>query len=474
MSKIILLDSLGLKPSDVQDIAASTLAGGVGGEVYLARSRTQSLGISAGVIGGLSVNEDGGGSFRRINGTSADFTSFSGLSQKDMMQAASDLKNIPNLETSKGNVVKVTGSFDAKRYQSGGVFGNKTPQDWAQLLKDVDEYVRGKCQYVSNVQANLVASEEEVVIARADGKFLTDVRPQVRLFMTVTVNKDGRKETGTGNVGGRFSIENVFDTQAWQAAADRAIRICENNLTAIDAPSGDGFDIVVCEGWGGVILHEAFGHSLEADAHRKGEAGFQGMLGKQVASKDVTVYDDGTMFEKRGSLSFDDEGNPTHNNVLVEDGVLVGLMTDEISARAMNLPITGNGRRESYDCKPMPRMTNTVMANGDANVDDLIKDVKEGIYCTSFAGGQVDITSTQFVFVADEARLIQNGKLGPYVKGATLSGMGKTAYMNVDGVAGDSDTGNGNCGKGGQSVPVCVGQPTIRIRAGEISVGGTS
>ncbi len=342
----------------------------------------------------------------------------------------------------------------------------------ARLLESIDAYARAKDPRVRQVSATLAATWQAVEILRTDGETYRDIRPLVRLSVSVVVGDGTRQETGSDGYGGREGYERFIATDAWQGAVDNAVRQALVNLEAVPAPAGE-MDVVLGPGWPGVMLHEAVGHGLEGDFNRKKTSAFAGLLGQRVASKGVTVLDDGTMALRRGSLSIDDEGTPTNRTMLIEDGILVGYMQDRQNARLMGMKPTGNGRRESFACVPMPRMTNTYMLAGAHDPEEIIGSVKNGIYATYFGGGQVDITSGKYVFQCTEAYRIENGKVGAPIKGAMLIGNGPTDLHRVSMVGNDLklDNGIGTCGKNGQGVPVGVGQPTLRID--RITVGGT-
>ena len=346
-------------------------------------------------------------------------------------------------------------------------FGEK-----AKLLQEIDAYVRNKDPRVRQVTASLVSSWQQVEIVRGDGQVVRDVRPLVRMNVSVVVGDGERQESGSFGAGGRKGFGDFIAEHSWQHAAGEALRQALVNLEARPAPAGT-FDIVLSSGWPGVMLHEAVGHGLEGDFNRKKTSAFAGLMGTQVAAKGVTVVDDGTIEERRGSLSVDDEGTPTNRTVLIEDGKLVGYMQDRQNARLMGMTATGNGRREGYAHQPMPRMTNTYMTAGSHTPDEIIASVKSGLYAVSFGGGQVDITSGKFVFGCTEAYMIEDGKVTHPVKGAMLIGNGPDAMHRVTMVGNDMklDTGIGMCGKAGQGVPVGVGQPHLRMNA--ITVGGT-
>ncbi len=341
------------------------------------------------------------------------------------------------------------------------------------LLKEIDAYLRAADKRVVQVTASLAASLQEVEILRPEGHSVTDIRPMVRLNISVIVEKDGRRESGSAGGGGRHGLAPIVTPQHWKSVADEALRVAIVNLSAVPAPAGV-MDIVLGPGWPGILLHEAVGHGLEGDFNRKGTSAFAGLMGQQVAAKGVTVLDDGTIPDRRGSITVDDEGTPGAKNTLIEDGILVGYMQDRQNARLMGVKPTGNGRRESHAHIPMPRMTNTYMLGGDSAPGDLVSSMKDGIYAVGFGGGQVDITNGKFVFSCTEAYRVTNGVVGAPIKGATLIGDGATALKNIRGIGNDMqlDPGMGNCGKQGQWVPVGVGQPSLLI--GGLTIGGSA
>ena len=341
------------------------------------------------------------------------------------------------------------------------------------LLESIDAYAREKDARVRQVTASVAASWQVVEILRADGETYRDIRPMVRMNVSIVAGDGDRQESGSYGFGGREGFQRLIEPRAWQGAVDEAIRQALVNLQAVPAPAGE-MDVVLGSGWPGVMLHEAVGHGLEGDFNRKKTSAFAGLMGQQVAAKGVTVVDDGTIQARRGSLSIDDEGTPTNRTVLIEDGILVGYMQDRQNARLMRMTPTGNGRRESHAHMPMPRMTNTYMLGGDRDPNEIIASVKNGLYAVSFGGGQVDITSGKYVFQCTEAYRIENGKVGAPVKGAMLIGNGPTDLHRISMVGNDFalDPGIGTCGKNGQGVPVGVGQPSLRMD--KITVGGTA
>jgi TldD protein len=341
------------------------------------------------------------------------------------------------------------------------------------LLEQMNEYARAKDSRVRQVSASLSGEWQRIEIIRAGGERYSDIRPLVRIGVSVVVEQDGRLESGSFGGGGRGGYEKYLTPDYWKAAVDEALRQALINLESVPAPAGE-MTVVLGPGWPGILLHEAIGHGLEGDFNRKKTSAFAGLLGERVAAPGVTVVDDGTIDGRRGSLSIDDEGTPTSRTVLIEDGILKGYMQDRQNARLMGMKPTGNGRRQSFAASVMPRMTNTYMLGGDKDPKEILASVKRGIYATNFGGGQVDITNGKFVFSCTEAYAIENGKLGAPIKGATLIGSGPEALTRVSMIGNDMklDTGVGTCGKNGQSVPVGVGQPTLRLDG--LTVGGTS
>ena len=368
---------------------------------------------------------------------------------------------------------------EAPRQTNARLYGEDDPLaypafgDKARLLQEIDAFARARDPRVVQVSASVAGERRVVEILRADGRLLRDVRPLVRLNVQVTVERDGRRETGSSGAGGRASFHTWVAAEHWQEQVDEALRQALVNLDAVACPAGE-MDVVLGPGWNGVLLHEAVGHGLEGDFNRKGISAFSGRIGQRVAARGVTVIDDGTEPGRRGSLTIDDEGTPTERTVLIEDGVLVGYMHDRQSARLMGLAATGNARRQSYAHMPMPRMTNTAMLGGDATQAEMIASTKRGLYCANFGGGQVDITNGKFVFQCTEAYLIEDGRIAAPVKGATLIGDGPTALTKVAMIGDDFcyDPGIGVCGKSGQGVPVGVGQPSMKLSG--LTVGGTA
>ena len=341
------------------------------------------------------------------------------------------------------------------------------------LLEDMDAYARGLDPRVRQVSCSLAGSWQAVEIMRAGGEAVRDIRPLVRLSVSIVAGDGDRQETGSHSMGGRTAYDLYLKPETWQPAIDEALRQALVNLQSIPAPAGE-MTVVVGSGWPGVLLHEAVGHGLEGDFNRKKTSAFAGLMGERVAAEGVTIIDDGTIPDRRGSLSVDDEGTPTSRTVLIEDGILKGYLQDRMNARLMGVAPTGNGRRQSHAHAPMPRMTNTTMLSGDKDPEEIVRSVKKGVYAVNFGGGQVDITSGKFVFNCTEAYLIEDGKVGAPIKGASLIGNGPDVLTKVSLIGNDSklDPGTGTCGKNGQSVPVGVGQPTMRVDG--ITVGGTA
>jgi TldD protein len=337
----------------------------------------------------------------------------------------------------------------------------------------IDSYARAKDSRVRQVMGSLHGEWQAVQILRADGTRVADLRPLVRLNVSVMVEKDGRRETGSFGTGGRFGYSHVVNEGVWKDAVDKALHQALVNLDSRPAPAGE-MPVVLGAGWPGILLHEAIGHGLEGDFNRKKTSAFAGLLGTRIAAPGVTVVDDGTLPDRRGSLTVDDEGTPSGRTVLIEDGILTGFMQDRLNARLMNMRATGNGRRQSYAHAPMPRMTNTIMLGGTSTQEEMIRSVKRGLFAVNFGGGQVDITSGKFVFSASEAYMIEDGKVTYPVKGATLIGNGPDSLTKVAMVGNDMelDPGIGTCGKNGQGVPVGVGQPTLKLTG--LTVGGTA
>lgn len=466
-----LIDSFDVSRDDVERLVAQSLKNSEDGELFLEYREAESLVFDDGRLKTGSFNQDRGFGLRSVVGEAIGYAHAGELSAAALKRASSALT-----ATSSG----YSGSYAAapegtnqRLYTDENPIGSPSFDAKVKLLQEIDAYLRSKDPKVRQVSIALAATWQQVEILRADGHFVRDIRPMARLSVSVVAGSGDRQESGSHTLGGRKSFGEFLTTESWQGAADEALRQALVNLEAIPAPAGS-YDIVLGNGWPGVMLHEAVGHGLEGDFNRKKTSAFAGLLGQQVASKGVTVVDDGTIAERRGSLTIDDEGTPTNRTVLIEDGKLVNYMQDRQNARLMGMKATGNGRRQSYAHAPMPRMTNTFMLSGDKSPEEIIASMKNGIYAVSFGGGQVDITSGKFVFGCTEAYMIEDGKIGAPIKGAMLIGNGPDAMQRISMIGNDMklDTGSGNCGKGGQWVPVGVGLPHLRMD--QITVGGTA
>ena len=439
-------------------------------DLYFQYNRSESWSLEEGIVKSGSFNIDQGVGVRAVSGEKTAFAYSDDISLEALRSAARATRAIAR--QGSGGATRV-----AKRGNGHNLYLPQDPlaslkdSDKVSLLERLERLARGRDPRVTQVMAWLGGEYEVVLVARSDGVLAADVRPLTRLSLQVIVEHDGRREQGSAGGGGRFDYA-YFTNAVLQDYAAKAVDQALVNLEARPAPAGT-MTVVLGPGWPGVLLHEAIGHGLEGDFNRKGTSAFSGRVGERVAAPGVTVVDDGTMVRRRGSLNIDDEGNPTQCNVLIENGVLKNYMQDSLNARLMKVPLTGNGRRESYAHIPMPRMTNTYMLNGAADPQEIIASVKNGLYAVNFGGGQVDITSGKFVFSASEAYVIEDGKVTYPVRGATLIGNGPDALTRVAMIGNDMalDPGVGTCGKEGQSVPVGVGQPTLRIDG--LTVGGT-
>ncbi|MBT8142316.1 MAG: metalloprotease TldD, partial [Gammaproteobacteria bacterium] len=422
-------------------------------------------------------NIQAGAGLRVVSGDKSGFAYADDISANTLQRSAAIARAI----TRQGQSAQL--KIEHRQSQSAAITNSLYPalnpldslsdDDKVALLQKIDQLARAKDSRVQQVNATLAGSYEVVMVNNAAGEWVVDVRPLIRCNVSVIVEQNGRRESGYAGGGGRYSYTDLIDQNLPQEFVDKAVHQALVNLESIPAPAGS-MTVVLGNGWPGVLLHEAIGHGLEGDFNRKGSSAFSGRVGEQVASSLCTIVDDGTIQGRRGSLSMDDEGQQTQCTTLIENGILKGYMQDRMNARLMDVAPTGNGRRESYAHLPMPRMTNTYMLAGESDPQEIIESVKDGIYAVNFGGGQVDITSGKFVFSANEAYLIENGKVTAPVKGATLIGNGPDALTRVSMVGNDLelDTGVGVCGKEGQSVPVGVGQPTLKIDG--LTVGGTA
>jgi TldD protein len=440
-------------------------------DLYFQYSRSEGWSLEEGIVKSGSFSIDQGVGVRAIAGEKTAFAYSDEISLPALEDAAKATRAIAG---SGGNrhPVAARKASGVRLYQPVDPLGSLQDAEKVKLLERLEGLCRQRDPRVVQVMAGLAAEYEVVLVARSDGVLAADVRPLVRMSVQVIAEQNGRREQGSSGGGGRTDYSHFTD-EVLKEYADRAVDQALINLESRPAPAGT-MTVVLGPGWPGVLLHEAIGHGLEGDFNRKGSSAFSGRIGERVAAKGVTVVDDGTLPNRRGSLSVDDEGNPTQRNILIEDGVLRGYMQDTLNARLMGVPVTGNGRRESFAHVVMPRMTNTYMLKGDEDPKDIIASVKKGLYAVNFGGGQVDITNGKFVFSASEAFMIEGGKVTYPVKGATLIGNGPDALTRVSMIGNDLqlDTGVGTCGKEGQSVPVGVGQPTLRIDG--LTVGGTA
>ncbi len=473
-AKSVLLTPWGLTENDLHHSLSEIFAHRVDyADLYFQYSRSEGWSLEEGIVKTGSFNIEQGVGVRAITGEKTAFSYSDTLSKAALQGSAHAVRTIAR-QGQQGRVPTIVSRQPERPllYVPNDPLDSLTAPQKVALLEKVEKMARAKDPRVSQVMASLGASCDTVLVVGSDGRLAADIRPLVRLSVTVIVEQNGRRETGSSGGGGRFNL-GYFDDLVIQQYVDESVKQALVNLDAKPAPAGE-MPVILGAGWPGILLHEAVGHGLEGDFNRKGSSVFTDRIGEQVASKGVTVIDDGTLVDRRGSLNIDDEGNPTQKNVLIEDGVLTGYMQDQLNAGLMGMPVTGNGRRESYAYLPMPRMTNTYMLNGQHHPDELIASVKKWIYAANFGGGQVDITSGKFVFSASEAWLIEDGKLIHPVKGATLIGSGIEAMNQVSMIANNMalDSGVGTCGKDGQSVPVGVGMPSIRIDG--LTVGGTA
>ncbi|MVA98792.1 metalloprotease TldD [Nitratireductor sp. CAU 1489] len=465
-----MLEKFDLSETAVKRLVASAIQGADDGELFVEYSESEALVFDNGRLKTANFNQDQGFGLRAVAGEATGYAHSSDFSENALARAADAVSAVK--AGYSGRLATPPTGTNRRLYGDENPIAAPGFGEKARLLQEIDAWLRAKDPRVRQVTASLAASWQTVEILRADGHFVRDVRPLVRLNVAVVVGDGDRQESGSHGMGGRKGFGEFVAEASWQHAADEALRQALVNLEAKPAPAGT-FDIVLGAGWPGVMLHEAVGHGLEGDFNRKKTSAFAGLMGQQVAARGVTVVDDGTIAERRGSLTIDDEGTPTGRNVLIEDGKLIGYMQDRQNARLMGVAATGNGRRESYAHEPMPRMTNTFMLGGDTEPAEIIASVKDGVYAVSFGGGQVDITSGKFVFGCTEAYRIENGKVTHPIKGAMLIGNGPDAMHRVTMVGNDMklDTGIGMCGKAGQGVPVGVGQPHLRMN--QMTVGGT-
>ena len=464
-----------LTPDDAQRLVRNALGACDDGELFLQFVASESFGFDDGRLKTADYSRDAGFGLRGVSGEMTGFAHANEVSAAAIARAGETLKL---LDPAKDRPAPPPRNNNRHLYTDASPLDAVPFEAKVRLLEEIDAAARARDPRVAQVSASLSGSWSVIEVVRADGFVAHDVRPLVRLNVSVVVEENGRRETGSFGIGGRRLYDDLFLPETWNRGIDQALHQALVNLGSVAAPAGE-MTVLVGPGWPGVLLHEAVGHGLEGDFNRKGTSAFSGRIGQRVAAPGVTVVDDGTLVGvgqqgRRGSLSIDDEGTPTQENVLIEDGILKGYIHDRLNARLMGVAPTGNGRRESYAHAPMPRMTNTFMRDGQDDPAELLSRVKDGIFAKSFGGGQVDITSGKFVFTCTEAYRVRNGKLGEAIKGATLIGDGPSVLTRVSGIGNDFalDEGVGICGKGGQSVPAGVGQPSLLIDG--LTVGGTA
>ena len=459
-----------LDPDDARRLAARHLSGCDDGELFLEHSVSEAFGFDDGRLKTASYDSASGFGLRGVTGETTAFAHANEISAAAIDRASATLKL---LDPANGAPAPPPARTNQAMYSPDNPLTQVPFADKVALCQAIDAAARARDPRVAQVSVSLTGSWRVIEVIRADGFVASDIRPLVRLGVQIVAADNGRRETGSFGLGGRYAYEQLFDPATWNRAIDGALAQALTNLRSVAAPAGE-MPVVLGPGWCGVLLHEAVGHGLEGDFNRKGTSAFSGRIGERVGAPGVTVVDDGAMEQRRGSLTMDDEGTPTRRNVLIEDGILKGYLQDRLNARLMGMEPTGSGRRESFAHAPMPRMTNTFMLAGNDNPGELVERVKDGIFAKSFGGGQVDITNGKFVFSCTEAYRIRDGKIAEPVKGATLIGDGPTVLTRIRGIGNDLalDEGVGVCGKGGQSIPAGVGQPSLLIDG--ITVGGTA
>ncbi len=466
-----ILESADVDPGRAGDILGSALSGADDGELFIERAESESFLFDDGRLKSAAYDANEGFGLRVVAGETAGYAHASEISAGAIRRAA-DSAALAKRGYS-GVAAEGPRPTNAKLYGEDDPLASPAFSDKVALLQEIDAWARARDPKVAQVTVSLAGERRTVEILRADGRLIRDVRPLSRINVQITVERDGRREIGYTGAGGRAGFETWITEEKWQSQVDEALRQALVSLDSVACPAGE-MDVVLGPGWNGVLLHEAVGHGLEGDFNRKGTSAFSGKVGQRVAAPGVTVFDDGAITGRRGSLTVDDEGTPTSPTILIEDGILVGYMHDRMSARLMGLTPTGNARRQSYAHMPMPRMTNTGMLGRDIPREEMIASTKRGLYCASLGGGQVDITNGKFVFQCTEAYLIEDGKITTPVKGAALIGDGPSALTRVTMIGDDFDfdPGIGVCGKSGQDVPVGVGQPSLKMTG--LTVGGTS
>jgi TldD protein len=470
----LLLTPYGLDEARLQRVLADIFTHKVDyADLYFQYTRNEAWSLEEGIVKSGSFSIDQGVGVRAVSGDRTAFAYSDDISLAALSQAAAATRTIGRAGSGRVKVASELATHAGRNlYAANDPLDSMSAAEKVALLERVERMARARDPRVVQVMAGLAGEYDVVLVARSDGVIAADVRPLVRVSVTVIAEQGGRREIGSSGGGGRYAY-GYFTDDLLQQYVDEAVSSALVNLDARPAPAG-AMTVVLGPGWPGVLLHEAVGHGLEGDFNRKGSSAFAGRMGERVAARGVTVVDDGTLANRRGSLNLDDEGNPTQCTTLIEDGILRGYIQDTLNARLMKMPVTGNARRESYAALPMPRMTNTYMLNGDKDPQEIIASVKRGLYAVNFGGGQVDITNGKFVFSASEAYMIEDGKITYPVKGATLIGNGPESLKDVTMIGNDMrlDSGVGVCGKEGQSVPVGVGQPTLRIE--NMTVGGTA
>jgi TldD protein len=460
-----------LDRSAAETVLREALSGAEDGELFLEYRESEAISLDDGRIRSASFDASRGFGLRAVLGEAAGYAHAGELSEAALRRAAGTVTAVR--QGHAGTLDVGPRPTNERLYEGANPLGQLEFAAKTSLLTEMDAFARARDPRVVQVMASIAGEWQAVQILRPDGTRVADLRPLVRLNVSVVVEQGGRRETGTHGMGGRFGYDRILGEASWKGAVEEALRQALVNLESVPAPAGE-MEVVLGPGWPGILLHEAIGHGLEGDFNRKKTSAFAGLLGQRIAAPGVTVVDDGTLPDRRGSLTVDDEGTPSGRTVMIEDGYLRGFIQDRQNARLMGVAPTGNGRRQSYAHIPMPRMTNTVMLNGAHAPEEILRSVKRGLYAVSFGGGQVDITSGKFVFSASEAYLIEDGKVGAPVKGATLIGNGPDCLTKVEMVGNDMalDPGIGTCGKNGQGVPVGVGQPTMKLSG--LTIGGTA
>ncbi len=467
----LFFDTSDLDRKQTEKFVSETLNGCDDGELFLEFTQSENLSFDDGQLKSANFNTQQGFGLRAVAGEATGFAHSNELSPEALKRAGDSITSVRSGHTGTRS--------DHPPSTNRTLYTNRNPVDAARfeekvaLMQDADAYARSLDDSIRQVSISYAGELQAVEIMRTGGFSRAEERPLIRFNVSIMTGKEDRQETGSYGFGGRGTYEELISPDKWQFAVREALRQSEIAMQSVPAPAGE-MDVVLGPGWPGILLHEAIGHGLEGDFNRKGTSAFAGLMGEKIAADGVTVVDDGTLENRRGSLSFDDEGTPTSSTTLIENGILTGFMQDRLNARLMGVPATGNGRRQSFAHMPMPRMTNTYMLNGDLEHDEIISSVKNGLYAVSFGGGQVDITSGQFVFSCTEAYMIEDGKITAPVKGATIIGNGADALTRISMIGNNMelDPGIGTCGKQGQGVPVGVGQPTLRLD--KITVGGTA